>query len=45
MLPCHIEPPVEGRRDQLQSEQVSGIEGRAGETQVAGNGGKPGCPV
>ena len=28
--------PVEGRRDQLQSEVVSGNEGRAGETQVAG---------
>ena len=28
--------PVEGRRDQLQSEAVSGIEARAGETQIAG---------
>lgn len=33
MLPCHIEPPVEGRRDSLQSEAVSGIKGRAGEQQ------------
>ena len=28
--------PVEGRRDQLQSEAVSWIEGQAGETQIAG---------
>jgi hypothetical protein len=28
--------PVEGRRDQLQSEALSGNEGREGETQIAG---------
>ena len=36
MLPRHIEPAVEDRRDQLQSEAVSGDAGRGGETQVAG---------
>ena len=36
MLPCHIEPAVEDRRDQRQSEAVSGNEGREGEMQIAG---------
>jgi len=36
MLPRYIEPAVEDRRDQLQSEAVSGNEARARETQIAG---------
>ena len=36
MLPCHIEPPVEGRRDWLQAEAVSENEARAGATPIAG---------